>query len=427
MDFSSAGINLKALGHYLDQPNVVRSYNKVAAGAGVIGLGALMGYDVWKAQPQARKKVLIRDGVVLGSTTLGTLAAASVLMKPPSLKLIQYEMKELAQKLSKLKNQYPAIQELLKAGPIEQRQQLKWQELKDLIKGMRNPSNLDKAPDKAKVEADLDELFPIGENEALQGKSIKELTQAIWQKLTKVEQKGDMTERSGELWKMLNFFSVGLASVVSGGLGGALANKINQVQDPEANVNMCKEGIFQFVANIALCAVGASAGLVAVELPPVHKALNALGTSGAKVGKFGIIGLGLSLGILGGGKIANQLGTKAVNPFFDKLQGKAPQSQGTTEKRRIEFADAILHVDDLPTALALAGMEIMEPFIPLFFAFSGYRTGIGYRNHCPSAAETPMAKFTGQRDPFRDALSAPTQGTVQVLTKGSYPYAQYRP
>ncbi len=417
MNWNEAKINLRAMGHYLDQPNVVRSYSKVAGATGVVGLGALMGYDAWKAQPQERKKVLVRDGIVLGSTALGTLAAASVLMKPPSLKLIQHEMKELGEKLLQYKDQYPAIQSFLKAKPFKERQQLNFGELKDLIKGMRATEKLDKAS----IEKDLNELLPLGENEVLEGKGW-ELVKAIRQKLTKVEQKGDIQERSGELWKMLNFFSVGLASVISGGLGGVLANKVNHVQDPDATVNMCKEGIFQFVANIALCAVGASVGLVAVELPKVQQALQKFGPTGARVGKFGIIGTGLSLGILGGGKIANQLGTKVVNPFFDKMQGKAPQPQASPEKRRIEFADAILHVDDLPTALALAGMEIMEPFIPLFFAFSGYRTGIGYRNH-EGATEATQAKFTGGLNGVTDTL----QPFAAVKTKGAYPYAQYRP
>ncbi len=427
MDLSSAKVNLRALGHYLDQPNVVRSSTKVAGAAGVVGLGALMGYDAWKAIPQDRKKVLIRDGIVLGATTAGTLAAAAVLMKPPSRKLIQYEMKELGEKLVKLKDQYPVIQQLLKAQPFEQRQQLSVREFKDLIQGMRDTPKLNKALDKAKVEADLDELLPIGDNEVLEGKDFKQLSKAIWQKLTKVEQKGDISVKEGELWKMRDFFSVGLASVISGGLGGALANKINHVQDPDANVNMCKEGIFQFVANIALCAVGASAGLVAVELPQVQGALQKLGTSGAKVGKFGIIGAGLSLGILGGGKIANQLGTKVVNPFFDKMQGKVPQPQNAPEKRRIEFADAILHVDDLPTALALAGMEIMEPFIPLFFAFSGYRTGIGYRNHETASDNASTAKFTGQVTPPLTPPLNQANGSPNVQTERAYPYARYRP
>ncbi|WP_303673369.1 hypothetical protein [Vampirovibrio chlorellavorus] len=430
MDLSSAiastKLNLRAMGHYLDQPNVVRSSTKVAGVAGVAGLGALMGYDAWKAQPQERKKVLIRDGIVLGATTAGTLAAAAVLMKPPSKKLIQYEMKELGEKLANLKDQYPVIQELLKAKPFEQRQQLSVREFKDLIKGMRDTPKLDKALDKAKIEADLDELLPIGKNEVLEGKGW-ELPKAIWQKLTKVEQKGEISVKEGELWKMRDFFSVGLASVISGGLGGVLANKVNKVQDPDAIVNMCKEGIFQFVANIALCAVGASIGLVTVELPQVQQLLQKLDPAVARVGKFGIIGTGLSLGILGGGKIANQLGTKVVNPFFDKLQGKAPQPQNAPEKRRIEFADAILHVDDLPTALALAGMEIMEPFIPLFFAFSGYRTGIGYRNHESATNGASTAKFTGQVIPPLPPQRLQANGSQPTPMERAYPYAQYRP
>lgn len=372
----SLAIQARAIGHYLDQPNVVRTYGKVAGAAGLAGIGALMGYDTWKAQPEARKRTIIRDGIVLGSTAVGTVAAASVLMKPPSTKLIEYEMKELGEKLAKYKEMYPKIGELLKDKALETKKELSIQNFRDIITGIQGSERFSKEI----RNQHLNDILPLGDSEPLQYDHWKQLPKAVWQKLTKVETKGDIQEQTGELWKMRNFFSTGLVSVLSGLLGGITANKVNHVKDPDATVNMCKEGIFQFIANIALCAVGASAGLVAVELPAVSKGLSKLRPMGARMGKFGIIGAGLSVGILGGGKIANVLGEKVVNPFFDKLQGKTPSPTLKPEKRRVEFADAILHLDDLPTALALAGMEIMEPFIPIFFAFSGYRTGIGYRN-----------------------------------------------
>ncbi|WP_373532024.1 hypothetical protein [Vampirovibrio sp.] len=413
----SLAVQARAIGHYLDQPNVVRAYSKVAGLTGLAGLGALMGYDTWKATPQARKQTVIRDGIVLGATALGTVAAASVLMRPPAKKLIDYEMKALGQKLTEYKETYPAIKNWLASSPFHLKKQLQVGDFKTLIKGIQEHSALS-----SKLrQQHLNDIFPLGDSEPLQYENGFQLPKAIWKKLTKVELKGDMQERTGEVWKMLNFFATGLASVVSGLLGGMAANKVNRVTDPDATVNMCKEGIFQFIANIALCAVGASAGLVAVELPVVHKGLQALGPVGARLGKFGIIGAGLSVGIVGGGKIANRLGETVVNPMFDKMQGKAPDPYEKPEKRRVEFADAILHLDDLPTALALAGMEIMEPFIPIFFAFSGYRTGIGYRNNdSEKAAEKKSAVAGGVAEtpfPFRDftpllmqAVSAPATG-----------------
>ncbi len=74
------------------------------------------------------------------------------------------------------------------------------------------------------------------------------------------------------------------------------------------------------------------------------------------------------------------------------LNTRQPQN---AEKRKIEFSAAILHLDDVPTAMALTGVKIIEPVILLFFAFSGYRTGIGYRNdasaHKPQRASNLYA------------------------------------
>jgi hypothetical protein len=399
MNLANLALQARAVGHYLDQPNVVRSAGKKAGYTALTGLGGLMGYDAWKAQPEARKEILMRDGIVLGSTALGTVAAASVLMRPPGKELIKYEMKELGEKLAQYKDTYPAIKNWLASSSFHSKQNLTVGDFKTLIEGIQGDQ---KVSQKLRNQH-LDTIFPMGDSEPLEYKHWRQLPGAIWNKLTKIETKGELQERTGEAWKMLNFFSTGLASVVSGLLGGIAANKVNHVSDQDATVNMCKEGIFQFIANIALCAVGASAGLVAVELPVVHKGLQKLGPAGARLGKFGIIGTGLSVGILGGGKIANALGDKVVNPLFDKIQGKPPVLNAKPEKRRVEFADAILHLDDLPTALALAGMEIMEPFIPIFFAFSGYRTGIGYRNNnegLGQAARNTSLKET--QFPFQD-------------------------
>lgn len=410
MNWANLAVQARAVGHYLDQPNVVRSANKIAGFTGLAGVGTLMGYDALKAQPQDRKQTLIRDGIVLSSTALGTVAAASVLMRPPGKKLIEYEMKELGEKLAQYKDTYPAIKNWLANSSFHSKQQLGVRDFKTLIEGIQGHQKVSQEV----RNQHLNTIFPMGDSEPLQYERWHQLPSAIWKKLAKIETKGELQERTGEGWKMLSFFSTGLASVVSGLLGGMAANQVNHVTDRDATVNMCKEGIFQFIANIALCAVGASAGLVAVELPVVHKGLQKLGPVGARLGKFGMIGTGLSLGILGGGKIANALGQKVVNPLFDKMQGKAPELNPKPEKRRVEFADAILHLDDLPTALALAGMEIMEPFIPIFFAFSGYRTGIGYRN---DESVTQPSKATNLKEvqfPFRGftPMKQPTRGDM---------------
>ena len=39
-----------------------------------------------------------------------------------------------------------------------------------------------------------------------------------------------------------------------------------------------------------------------------------------------------------------------------------------------------MHIDDLATAGVLSGLKWIEPILPAFYLFSGYRAGMGYRN-----------------------------------------------
>ncbi len=390
---------VRTYGHFLEQPDVIRKVGKYALSLGSVGcVGAITAADAYKAQPQDRPAILKRDALVLGSTLLGTALATHKWMPLPTtqeaegaVKFFIQETKDVLAGVTNAPKSYATL-----ASELDQlagKTRLKVNDYKNIIHRITEGEH----PDAKK------HLAAIFEGE----KDFPGFTKELWHKLT---QHGDPANgiEEGEVRKMANFFTVGGASVLSGLFGGVLANKVNGNHDPDATTNMVKEGVFQFIANIALCAVGASAAILGMSHKPIAERLAKMGGTG-KLLKTGGIGAGLSLGIFGGGAIANQLGRKVINPLCDKIQGKAPQpvaddpNQG---KRKIEFWDVILHLDDVPTAMALAGLEIVEPFIPLFFGFSGYRTGIGYRNDDSNKSAATQSKT--QQAPDSQPFQSPT-------------------
>lgn len=170
------------------------------------------------------------------------------------------------------------------------------------------------------------------------------------------------------------FLGVGLASVGSGMVAGFLANRL-QGKSQDKNQDVMKEGIFQYVANIAMCGFGAGAGLTVA---------NALGFTKFRnpVARFGTIVAGLGAGIYGGALLAN--------PLSNLIEAKSSQNQNACAGRRLELADGILHVDDIPTAFSVAGVQALKPWISPFFLMSGLKTAYGYRNVEPIAHSSPI-------------------------------------
>ena len=386
---------IRVFGTYIEQPQVIRNVGKWTGFVGGLGgVSALAGADIYNAPPDQRQNVMVRDALVLGSTALGTYAAARKFMPLPTTKeakgAVENYIDELCEHLAQSPNRPAAFDKLsAELQALKGSAKLKVDDYRKIIKTI----NEHLKPEEAKKL--LQEIFEPEEKYH----GFKEMLKEMWQKGNPA--KG---EDEGELRKMMSFFVVGGLSVLSGLFGGIAANKINGVKDCDSTVNMVKEGIFQFVANIALCAVGASIALMGMA--PFQSQLSKMGWAGRGLKTLGVA-VGLSLGIFGGGVIANKLGTNVVNPLCDKWQGKTPQPQTDPNqgKRKIEFWDLILHLDDVPTALALAGMKIVEPFIPLFFGFSGYRTGIGYRNNKPDQAAPAPRENPEKLPPYQNAFN----------------------
>ena len=117
------------------------------------------------------------------------------------------------------------------------------------------------------------------------------------------------------------------------------------------------------LANIFLCNIGAGAALGALEK------MNIKSKTARCIGMVSGI---ILTGIVGGSAMANYIGKKIINPMMGK---------NNTEKRTPELLDIGLHADDIATVSLLSGLKWIEPSLPILYSVSGYRAGIGYRNH----------------------------------------------
>jgi hypothetical protein len=378
-------------GNYIDQGAVVRKYGwpvnymMLAAAAGVTG------YHTWKAQPEEKKKVLTRDALILGATVGGTIFASGGLLA----------FKQLLKPNMVVNETVEGFKGFLLQGmkPLHAEGESLMKEVADNFKvankiGDQSVSKELYESVKKHLEVKKDEWLP--ENHVFSLDDLRKIYNDVKKyepkKVNEIFNKIFAGEEGlkEEVQEASEFFAIGLLGVLSGIGGGLLANKINGEKDPEKTPDMVKEGIFQFVANIGMCAVGAGSALALMNPKgwapkALEKPANAVTeffhhSAGSKLYRFGGVLAGLSVGILGGAHIANYVGRHYVNPVLDKIQGKESKPPEEQEKRHIEGMDMVLHVDDIPTAAAIAGTAILGPWIMPFFPVSGYRAGIGYRN-----------------------------------------------
>ena len=54
--------------------------------------------------------------------------------------------------------------------------------------------------------------------------------------------------------------------------------------------------------------------------------------------------------------------------------------KGIYNEHKPEALDIGLHTDDIATVAVMSGLKWIEPALPIMYAISGYRAGIGYRN-----------------------------------------------
>lgn len=338
------------IGRFLDQPNLLKGLNKTMPFVLVGGALAVGANDVYKSSDKQKDKSIIRN-----VTTLGAVVGSSLLM-----------VKGLKIKGKKV------FKGLIDAHSHEHSHHHKPQEkLTDAIdryaKSVDN-KNIKKILEKSKKKIlSLKEITDL-KNHTSQTKEGDDLFKRI---LPEPHEHGDSKHIFDEM-KRLSL--IGLIPVAGGIAGGTVGDALTCKNWKEKFPNKVKEGAYQYLANIFLCNVGAGAALWGVETLAKKNILKTPPSTATKVGAM--VGGVLTVGVLGGSAIANFLGQKIINPMFHKkIDGDL------YHERTPDPLDVSLHVDDMASIGVLSGFKWVEPALPLLYSVSGYRAGIGYRNH----------------------------------------------
>lgn len=317
---------ISAIGKYLDQPLLTAKLNKNIPAILTIGSSAVFVKEVHNSPEHKRKKTALKTGIILAATGFSAIKApkiAAYLTKRQGAMSIT----ELKKHNSELINNYIANNKL-----------------------NENIQNiLEKAKTKVLSLKEINELFNSKEHKGFANKIIPPPENI----------------KAKDIFKEIGWLSVYGAIPVAGGLaGGIVADKITEKHWKERIPNKVNEGLYQYLANIFLCNIGAGAALGILEK------MNIKSKTARCIGMVGGI---LLTGVIGGSAIANFIANKFVNPLMSKNH--------KTDTRTPELLDIGLHTDDIATVSLLSGLKWIEPSLPLLYSISGYRAGIGYRNH----------------------------------------------
>lgn len=319
---------LKIAGKYLDQPLLVANFEKKVPYILATGGGLYTAAKVKNAKPEEKNETLLRTGI----TMLFTISSA--LLAP-----------KIANKI--FKNSQPKINEIIKSNRVL---------IKDYIKNNNLSENTNNILKKA-------------ENKSLNIKEVKTLyTENTVDKnfLNRLIPEPENIN-SREIFSEIGRLSLlGLIPVIGGIVGGISGDMVVDKNWKSKIPNKIKEGAYQYLANIFLCNVGAGIALGIMEKAGVK----------SKAGRAtGMIAGILTTGVIGGSMLANLIGNKLINPMFGEDRNKP-----LFNERKPEALDIGLHVDDIATVAVMSGLKWIEPALPIMYAISGFRAGIGYRN-----------------------------------------------
>lgn len=343
-------MKISSIAKYIDQPLVI---NKISGAAPVILTGCAAGlgiHDVFiqkqKNEEQKEKKIF-KNAVILGAVAVASLVSARGLTIAG--KKIFNGLIETAPKSEILSNQKKNVEEFLTKFKTDDNKLLEI-----LNKSKKNALNLQ--------ETDY-VLNKLGNDESAKG-----LVSTLFGK------KEDLS--SSEIFSEIGKLSLlGLIPVATGvGAGIAIDNGPNKKHN---NSDRIKEGFYQYFANIFLCNVGAGAALFALESMKKHNLIKSISPTQKFVGMISGI---MATGVIGGSFIANYMSKKVIDPLILKREEKDLTLEKIYDERTPEGIDMAMHIDDVATAGVLSGLKWIEPVLPVFYLFSGYRAGMGYRN-----------------------------------------------
>ena len=330
-------MKVSTIAKYVDQPMILNKLHKnmplILIGAG----GTFGAFDYFhhskKYGKKAEKHHLLKNIIVISSTIAASLIGTRGL-KIGSKKLFKGLMENIPLKELQL-TQYKAVEKYLTKTKINDKE--------------ISVKQIELLTDKLKNDVNKKDLF----NVILPDK--KNLN-------------------SKEIFSEIGRLSLlGLVPVIGGVTGGLIADFSTHTNTKKRTANKVKEGLYQYLANIFLCNVGAGAALFFSE--QLEKAGKIKPLKPAQ--KLFVILAGITAtGIIGGSYVANYVSKKCINPLF----GDKKPEQGVYSERKPEPLDIALHADDIATAGILSGFKWIEPALPFMYFISGYRAGIGYRN-----------------------------------------------
>lgn len=331
---------VKMVGKYLDQPLLVGKFSKAVPATLVAGSALYTAHEVKKAPEGQKKHAAINTALVLGTTSAAALAAPRVAAKVVGRPFEKVNLNKIRQKNTKLVDEFLSSNKVSK--PVE--------------------TILDKARTKVlkiKEIATLNQEIGKTEN----GKKFMD---------SFVPEPENVTSK--DIVKDMARLSILGAMPVAGGIAGGVAGDMvtDKPHWKKKLPNKIKEGAYQYLANIFLCNVGAAGALGILEAAKVK-------SKAARAG--GMVAGILATGVIGGSTIANYISNKFINPLFDgKNAKKSGKKEGLYSERKPEALDLCLHSDDIATIAVMSGFKWIEPSLPILYAISGYRSGIGYRN-----------------------------------------------
>ncbi|MBD5403106.1 hypothetical protein HDR58_10000 [bacterium] len=317
-------IKVSSFGKFLDQPLLTAKLNKQVPTILTAGSSLFILNEMKNSQPENRAKTGCKLSVILAATTLSAIKApkiASYLTGRKASKTLKEITAENTQTINEMLSKKEYSKELTK---ILEKAKNKILSIKD-VNTLRN--NISKEQ--------FDKLIPPPDN------------------IT-----------SKDIFKEIGWLSIFGAVPVAGGIaGGIAADRLTEKHWKHGITNKIKEGVYQYLANIFMCNIGAGVALGILEK------LNIKSKAARCVGMVSGI---ILTGIIGGSAIANYIGNKFINPLISNDKKK--------DNRTPELLDIGLHTDDIATVSLLSGLKWIEPSLPILYAVSGYRAGIGYRN-----------------------------------------------
>lgn len=316
-------IKVSSFGKFLDQPLLTAKLDKKVPAILTVAGSAFLVNELKNTPPEDRKKTGLKLTVILSATLLSAVQAPRIAAFITGRKMPK-SLKNLKEHNTNIVN------EIFKENKLSENVKNILNKAKEKVLSIKEVDILRKNLDKTS----FDKLIPPPEN------------------IT-----------SKDIFKEIGWLSIyGAIPVIGGIAGGIAADKLTEKNWKNGVSNKIKEGVYQYLANIFMCNIGAGVALGILEK------MNIKSKTARCVGMVSGI---LLTGVIGGSAMANYISKKFINPLL---------SDKKSDTRTPELLDIGLHTDDIATVSLLSGLKWIEPSLPILYSVSGYRAGIGYRN-----------------------------------------------